>query len=203
MKAYPTLLAALLLGTASAQTTIGNVTITRPSDVPSIQQNTQKRAPVVTPPSAARTAAPASSSAATTNRTPRTANNTQAQPSAGQAKAAAASDLPKGWRQISGRVLASGGDVRLPAGSKVVMSIEELAPNLAWRSTYLRVEFGSTSLSTPYTLQFSPQRFRSGSRYAVRAKVYNARGHLLYANQTLYPVPDQRTANLNITVHPQ
>lgn len=180
------LLTLLAAGAAAAQTTIGNVTITRPSDVRTV---TPARTPVTTPP---RVATPA--------RTPVTTAAPARPAATAQASAAAApSDLPSGWRSLQGRVVAPS-DVRLPAGSKVVVSIEELAPNLAHRSTYLKVSFGATKLSTPYTLKYSSQRLNPSSIYAVRAKVYDANGHLLYANNKLHRAPELRSASMNIAV---
>lgn len=175
--------ALLFVGAAAAQTTIGNVTITRPSDVRNITPATN-RTPVVTP--APRTAAPA--------RTPST-SAAVAQSSA----VAVPSDLPAGWRHLQGRVVAPS-DVRLPTGSKVVVSIEELAPNLAHRSTYLKISFSATRLSTPYNLRYSTHRLNPSSIYAVRAKVYDANGRLLYTNNKLHRVPTARAANMNIAV---
>ncbi|MDO4263015.1 MAG: YbaY family lipoprotein [Deinococcus sp.] len=193
MKAKITLLVALLAGAAAAQTTIGNVTITRPSDVRNV---TPARTPATTPP--ARTAPahtapvrPASAPAAPA-RTPVT----------GAPKATAItapSDLPSGWRHLQGRVVAPS-DVRLPAGSRVQVSIEELAPNLAHRSTYLKVSFAATRLSTPYSLQYSAHRLNPQSIYAVRAKVFDREGRLLYANKTLHRAPNLRAAKMNIGV---
>ncbi|GHF95872.1 hypothetical protein GCM10017783_04730 [Deinococcus piscis] len=186
MKVKLTLLAALLTGVAAAQTTIGNVTITRPSDVRNV---TPARTPAATPapvtrPAPVRTPAPA--------RTPTT--------SSAQATAMTApSDLPSGWRHLQGRVVAPS-DMRLPAGSKVVVSIEELAPNLAHRSTYLKVSFAATKLSTPYSLQYSAHRLNPQSIYAVRAKVYDRQGRLLYANKALHRAPALRAAKMNISV---
>lgn len=169
MKVQLALFAALLSGAALAQTTIGNVTITRPGDVKT-----------VTPARAVPARTPAPGLARATAMT-------------------APSSLPSGWRHLQGRVVAPS-DVRLPAGSKVVVSIEELAPNLAHRSTYLRVSFAATRLSTPYTMQYSAHRLNPQSIYAVRAKVYDRQGRLLYANKALHRAPALQAAKMNIAV---
>ncbi|ADY27062.1 hypothetical protein Deipr_1930 [Deinococcus proteolyticus MRP] len=178
MKVQIALFAALFTGAAVAQTTIGNVTITRPSDVRNVAPARTPAAPVRTPAAPART------------------------PSTGAAQATAMtapSDLPSGWRHLQGRVVAPS-DVRLPAGSRVQVSIEELAPNLAHRSTYLKVSFPATRLSTPYSLQYSAHRLNPGSIYAVRAKVFDRQGQLLYSNKTLHRAPALRAAKMNINV---
>ncbi|WP_261664720.1 YbaY family lipoprotein [Deinococcus sp. Marseille-Q6407] len=175
MKVQIALIATLLGSAALAQTTtIGNVTITRPGDV-------RQTAPV-----RPATAAPA--------RTPVTSAT------AGQAKAIAVpSDLPNGWRHLQGRVVAPS-SVRLPAGSRVQVTIEELDRQGATRSVYLKVDFPTTKLSTPYNVQYSSQRLNAQSTYVVRAKVFDGNGRTLYTTKALHRAPDLRSASMNINV---
>ncbi|MFC6591970.1 YbaY family lipoprotein [Deinococcus lacus] len=167
MKRTLLLLTAAFLGTATAQTRIGSVTITRPATAPA----------QASPP---RTQAPASA--------PRAAATTAATP------APVPSDLPAGWRMLSGRVTAAN-DVKLPAGSRVQVTIEEAGRT----KPHLEVEFKATSLSAPYQLQYNPARL-SGQNYFVRVKVVDRSGRVLYSTDGQYRLPTQRSAKLNIRV---
>lgn len=169
-----TALATLLAGAALAQnssTTIGNVTITKPGDVKNV--TTPRPTPARTP----------STSGAAPLITP----------------VAAPRDLPDGWRHLQGRITAPS-NVRLPAGSKAQITIEEMNRRGQTLSVYLKVNFGTTSLSTPYTLRYSTFRLNPQNVYVVKAKVFDRSGRTLYYSKQAYQVPTQRAASMNIPV---
>lgn len=163
-------LAALLAPAALAQ----GMTITRPSGS------------VVTLP-----AQPAGTSPAT---------SPAAQAAAFQATAAPVpADLPAGWRALTGRVRAPG-EVRLPAGSRVTVSIEDVSRQDAPSTTLVRASFPAGRLSTPYTLQYGTGRVAARGTYIVTARVTGPDGRLLFLTTTQQPLPTLRSARMDLRV---
>lgn len=111
------------------------------------------------------------------------------------------SDVPAGWRVLSGRVRAPR-DVRLPAGSTVSVAIEDVTRLDAPSRTVLNVSFPATRLSAPYQMQFNPVRLSPRRVYAVTARVNDARGRLLYLTTTQQELPTGRNAVMDVRVTP-
>lgn len=111
------------------------------------------------------------------------------------------SDVPAGWRVVSGRIQAPR-DVRLPAGSTVTISLEDVTLADAPSTTLLRVSFPVSRLSTPYQIQFNPVRLNPRRTYAVRTQVRGPDGRLLYTSDTRQELPGGRNAVLNLRVVP-
>ena len=102
-------------------------------------------------------------------------------------------------REISGRVSA-GSTVRLPAGSKVTVTVQEY--NTRNMNTVVNVTFGTTKLDTPYQVYFNPVRINEGRRYAIRATVRDASGNTLYVTDPVLEVPKAKKATLTLRVRP-
>ena len=176
MKRVFPVLATLLCGAAMAQTTVGNVTITRPGDV----KNVTAPRPVTPAPKVSTTPRVGTTPAVT--------------------RVGAPSSLPTGWRYLSGRIEAPQ-NVDLPAGSKVQVSIVEVDRNGGQRATHLNIGFETTALSTPYRIQYNPARMNSAENvYLLRAKVFDRNGNLMYMTKSPLRVPTERAAQLNIPV---
>lgn len=107
--------------------------------------------------------------------------------------------VPTGMREISGRVSA-GGTVRLPAGSKVTVTVQEY--NTRNMNTVVNVTFGTTKLDTPYQVYFNPVRINEGRRYAIRATVRDASGNTLYVTDPVLEIPRAQKATLTLRVRP-
>ncbi|WP_102125596.1 YbaY family lipoprotein [Deinococcus planocerae] len=109
------------------------------------------------------------------------------------------SDLPAGWRVISGRVRAPA-EVRLPAGSTVTVSLEDVTRQEGASLSRVQASFPISRLSTPYQLQFNPVRLRPGRTYALTARVTAPDGRLLYRTTTPQPLPTARNAVQDVAV---
>ncbi|BDP43127.1 hypothetical protein DAETH_30960 [Deinococcus aetherius] len=108
-------------------------------------------------------------------------------------------DLPDGWRVISGRVRAPA-EVRLPAGSTVTVSLEDVSRQDGPSLSRVQASFPVSRLSTPYQLQFNPGRLRPGRAYAVTARVTAPGGRLLYRTTTRQPLPTAQNAVQDVLV---
>lgn len=111
------------------------------------------------------------------------------------------SEVPAGWRMVSGRVGASR-DVRLPAGSTVTVSLEDVTLVNRPAVTLLKVSFSTPRLSAPYQLQFNPVRLNPRRVYAVVANVYGPDGRLLYRSAAAQELPQGRNVMLDLRVVP-
>jgi putative lipoprotein len=111
------------------------------------------------------------------------------------------SEVPAGWRMLSGRVRAPR-DVRLPAGSTVSVSIEDVTRMDVPSTTLLNISFPATRLSAPYQMQFNPVRLSPRRVYAVTARVTGPNGRLLYLTTTVQELPQARNAVMDVRVMP-
>lgn len=109
------------------------------------------------------------------------------------------SDLPAGWRVVSGRVRAPA-EVRLPAGSTVTVSLEDVTRQDGPSLFRVQASFPASRLSTPYQLQFNPVRLRPGRSYALTARVTAQDGRLLYRTTTPQPLPGPQNAVQDVAV---
>ncbi|SMB96014.1 YbaY family lipoprotein [Deinococcus hopiensis] len=108
-------------------------------------------------------------------------------------------DAPKGWRVVAGRIRAPR-DVRLPAGSKVILTLEDVTVMDAPSKALLTVSFPASRLSTPYQIQFSPSRISARRTYAVMARVTDSNGRLLYITDQTHELPRAARAVLDLQV---
>lgn len=166
MKYFTALSTALVLfGTAfqgaSAQTRIGNVTLTKP---------VQQPAPFRPAP------APVASAASNNSMT--------------------AAQVPAGFYEIRGRVSAAQGNVTLPAGSTISVSVNDLTRP----AQVVQIGFKTTRLSTPYQVFFNPSRINPAHRYAVQATVTDASGKVLYRSDASALMPQSKSSTVNVTV---
>jgi len=127
--------------------------------------------------------------------------NRPSTPPATSSAAPSLSDVPAGWRVLSGRVRAPR-DVRLPAGSTVSVAIEDITRLDAPSRTVLNVSFPATRLSTPYQMQFNPVRLSPRRVYAVTARVKDADGRLIYLTTTQQELPTGRNVVMDVRVTP-
>ncbi|WP_019587207.1 YbaY family lipoprotein [Deinococcus apachensis] len=111
------------------------------------------------------------------------------------------SDVPAGYRVVSGRVRA-GGEVRLPAGSTVRVSLVDVTGSGTVRKPLVDFSFSTPRLSTPYQMQFNPVRLNPGRMYAVTAQVYGPNGRLLYSSVAPQELPQGRNVVLDLRVAP-
>lgn len=108
-------------------------------------------------------------------------------------------DVPQGWRAVAGRIRAPR-DVRLPAGSKVTVTLEDVTVMDAPSKALLTVSFPASRLSTPYQLQFSPSRLSARRTYAVMARITGPDGRLLYITDRMHELPRAARAVLDLQV---
>ncbi|WP_034386259.1 YbaY family lipoprotein [Deinococcus sp. YIM 77859] len=113
----------------------------------------------------------------------------------------ALTDVPAGWRVVSGRIRAPQA-VRLPAGSTVTVRLEDITRLNAPRTALLTISFPASRLSTPYQLQFNPVRLDSRRVYAVTARVYGPQGRLLYRSAAAQELPPGRNVVMDLRVVP-
>ncbi|PNY80685.1 hypothetical protein CVO96_04285 [Deinococcus koreensis] len=97
--------------------------------------------------------------------------------------------------ELRGRIGTGQEGQRLPAGSRIRVTVEEVGGSGSLASA----EFGTSRLSTPYQLYFSAGRLSSGRRYVVRCRIVDSAGRLLYRSADL-PLPRQSRSTLNLTV---
>lgn len=174
---------------AQSATSIGSVTIIRPG-----------KAPVTAPPARQHASpAPQSKPSVTTPQPRSTTAPTQGNAVQHQAvPMAAPADLQQGMRRLEGRVVA-GENLRLPAGSRISVEIEERNAAGERAARHLQIGFASSSLPSSYHMTYNPARFRSGGKYVVQAVVSDASGKVLYRSAGV-PLPANRAAKLDLTV---
>lgn len=174
-----TVLTAALIGTSSAQTQVGQVTLTPVNPTPHTAPSGVKPRPV-TPKTTVQTTSPATTGA-TTAKT-KTSFETQ--------------QVPAGWYNLTGQVT---GNVALPQGTQVVLSLVELQnPS----KSLLQIKFGASRLPVPYQMYFNPAKLQAGKTYALRAKAFSDKGILLSYSDSI-ALPKTSPSNLNIAVKPQ
>lgn len=110
-------------------------------------------------------------------------------------------DVPAGYRVVSGRIRAAR-DVRLPAGSTVTVSLEDDSPSASRRRSLLEIGFSTPRLSAPYQMQFNPVRLNARRTYVVVARVYGPDGRLLYSGAANQSLPEGRNVVVNVLVTP-
>lgn len=103
--------------------------------------------------------------------------------------------VPAGMYELRGRIGTGREGQRLPAGSQIRVTVEEVgAPG-----SVASAAFSTGRLSTPYQLYFSADRLSPGRRYVVRCRIVGASGALLYRSADI-TLPRQTRSTLNITV---
>ncbi|MDO4246282.1 MAG: YbaY family lipoprotein, partial [Deinococcus sp.] len=152
-KVLISLVALLTVSAASAQTQVGQVTLTPVNPPVQSRPGGVKPRPV--------NATPTNTSQATATKT----NTFQTQ------------QVPAGWYNLTGQV--GGISTSLPKGTQVVLSLEEVGnPS----NHLLQVKFGASRLPVPYQMYFNSARLQTSKSYGVRAKVYSPEGKLLYTS---------------------
>lgn len=172
-KVLISLAALLTVSAASAQTQVGQVTLTPVNPPVQSRPGGVKPRPVNT--------SPTSTSQATTTKT----NAFQTQ------------QVPAGWYNLTGQV--GGISTSLPKGAQVVLSLEEVGNS---SKNLLQIKFGASRLPVPYQMYFNSARLQANKSYGVRAKVYTPEGKLLYTSATT-PLPEGNAGTLNLQVKPQ
>lgn len=127
--------------------------------------------------------APATSSAATSRAAASTQDNYSAE------------SIPKGYREVRGRVTGPSEGLRLPAGSRIMVSLVDLTA----AKSLVDIEFGTTRLSTPYQMVYNPVRLNAAHKYAVRAMIADKGGKVLYRSADV-ALPDGKRVTLNVPV---
>ncbi|GHF95879.1 hypothetical protein GCM10017783_04740 [Deinococcus piscis] len=114
------------------------------------------------------------------------------------APTAAPSNLPAGWRHLSGDIFGSKA-VTLPAGSKVQVAIEAVNRTTGQHIPHLLVDFGAQVLPTEYYINYNPARMNTAKYdYVIQAKVFSADGEMLYMSDARQPLPRDVAAKLKI-----
>ena len=181
---------ALAVSVASAQTQVGQVTLTPVQTAPRtnggvkprpVQAPTQTQQSASAPRTVQNTAAPAAKPAATTT-------------TVTAAKTFTPQDVPEGSYNLTGKVM--GMATRLPAGSKIVLMVQdEQAPG----TPLLQIKFGASALPVPYQMYFTQSRLKANHNYFVQAKVFDAAGQLTHLS-TPVALPTMSSTSLNLTV---
>ena len=169
---------------ASAQTQIGQVTLTPVQPAPRTSTGGVKPRPVQQPASAPTSAPRATPNTAASGSTVTTKATKTFTPQA----------VPQGSYNLTGKV--TGTATRLPAGSKVVLLVQDSqAPN----TPLIQIKFGTASLPVPYQMYFTQSRLKADHSYSVQAKIFNAAGKLTHLS-TPAPLPAASPATLNLPV---
>ena len=103
--------------------------------------------------------------------------------------------VPAGMRELRGRISTGREGQRLPAGSRIRVTVEEVGAS----GSMANAAFNTSRLSTPYQLYFSAGRLSSGRRYVVRCRITDASGAVLYRSADV-PLPRQTRSTLDIAV---
>ncbi len=106
-----------------------------------------------------------------------------------------AESIPKGYREVRGRVTGPSEGLRLPAGSRIMVSLVDLTNAKA----LVDIEFGTTRLSTPYQMVYNPVRLNAAHKYVVRAMIADRNGKVLYRSGDV-TLPEGQRATLNVPV---
>lgn len=181
---------ALAVSMASAQTQVGQVTLTPVQPAPRTNGGVKPRpvqapAPqtVPAPRTVQNTPAPAAKPAATTTTVTVTKTFTP-------------QDVPEGSYNLTGKV--TGVATRLPAGSKIVLLVQD---DQVPTTPLLQIKFGASALPVPYQMYFTQSRLKANHNYSVQAKVFNAAGQMTHLS-TPVPLPTTSPTSLNLTVQP-
>ncbi|OLV19712.1 hypothetical protein BOO71_0001924 [Deinococcus marmoris] len=103
--------------------------------------------------------------------------------------------IPKGYREVKGRVTGPSEGLRLPAGSQIMVSLVDLTA----AKSVVDIKFSTTRLSTPYQMVYNPVRLNSAHEYAVRAIIADKNGEVLYYSPDT-ALPDGVRVTLNVPV---
>ncbi|MFK7602970.1 YbaY family lipoprotein [Deinococcus sp. SM5_A1] len=103
--------------------------------------------------------------------------------------------IPRGYREVRGRVTGPSEGLRLPAGSQIMVSLVDLTA----AKSLVDIKFSTTRLSTPYQMVYNPVRLKSAHKYAVRASIVDKGGKVLYSSQDT-ALPDGMRVTLNVPV---
>jgi putative lipoprotein len=106
-----------------------------------------------------------------------------------------AESIPRGYREVRGRVTGPGEGLRLPAGSRIMLSLVDLTTAKA----LVEIEFATPRLSTPYQMVYNPVRLNAAHKYAVRALIADRNGKVLYRSADV-ALPDGQRVTLNVPV---
>ncbi|WP_261664719.1 YbaY family lipoprotein [Deinococcus sp. Marseille-Q6407] len=164
-----------------------------PRTAPATQATPKPAMSPVTAPSVSTSAPKANPVSSETNTT-----STTTSAAANATATTAPSDLPAGWRHLSGDIFGSKA-VTLPAGSKVQVAIEAVNRSTGRHIPHLLVDFGAESLPTQYYVNYNPARMNMAKYdYVVQAKVFDANGKMLYMSDARQPLPRDVAAKLKI-----
>ncbi|CAM3438795.1 YbaY family lipoprotein [Deinococcus saxicola] len=103
--------------------------------------------------------------------------------------------IPRGYREVRGRVTGPREGLRLPAGSQIMVSLVDLTA----ANSLVDIKFSSPRLSTPYQMVYNPVRLNATHKYAVRATIADKSGKVLYFSQDA-ALPDGMRVTLNVPV---
>ncbi|WP_192930837.1 YbaY family lipoprotein [Deinococcus sp. AJ005] len=103
--------------------------------------------------------------------------------------------IPKGYREVRGRVIGPSEGLRLPAGSQIMVRLVDLTA----AKSLVDIKFSTTRLSTPYQMVYNPVRLNAAHKYAVRATIADKNGKVLYSS-TDTALPDGVRVTLNVPV---
>lgn len=116
------------------------------------------------------------------------------------------SDVPADWIDIRGRISAGGaGRTTLPAGSRVIVSLQDASRMDMAATTLVNTTFPSASLPVSYQLVSSPRRFTSIGTYLVRVSIKDGSGKLIYTSTTqqrINPAAKRILADVRVTATP-
>lgn len=104
--------------------------------------------------------------------------------------------IPRGYREVRGRVTGPREGLRLPAGSQIMVRLVDLTS----ATSLVDIKFSTTRLSTPYQMVYNPVRLNRTHKYAVRATIADKNGKVLYSSQdTALPEGVRVTLNVPVT----
>lgn len=106
-----------------------------------------------------------------------------------------AESIPKGYREVKGRVTGPTEGLRLPAGSQIMVSLVDLTA----AKSLVDIEFSTSRLSTPYQMVYNPVRLNAAHKYAVRAVIADKNGKVLYRSADV-ALPGGQRVTLNVPV---
>lgn len=168
---------------SSAQTQIGQVTLTPVQPAPRSSTGGVKPRPVQ--PAAGTSTSPA-----------RTGTTSQAPDAAKATKTFTPQAVPEGAYNLTGKL--TGPATRLPAGSKVVLMVQD---SQSPATPLLQIKFGTAALPVPYQMYFTQSRLKAGRNYFVQAKVFDAAGKMTHLSAPV-ALPATAPATLNLPVQP-
>ncbi|GAA5514246.1 hypothetical protein Dcar01_03001 [Deinococcus carri] len=110
-------------------------------------------------------------------------------------------EVPSGWRVLTGRIRAPQ-EVRLPAGSMVVLSVQDVTRVNGNHPTLVKVNFPATRLSAPYQVQYNPARLNPRRVYVLNVRVTGPNGNVLYTSSQQQELPRTQNAVMDLQVKP-